>query len=248
MTQILSRFTISILALGITLSPAAFAEDASDGGTPAAPAAAPAPATSPLLAKPTKEKRWGIGFRGRYMTLPIKIQELFMGDVPGRAIQRGFGIDLIRRSGNLELILSFGRDRLNGKEGYYLELGADPTTLGKVDYVEFDNFRWWTADFSFIWHTNLSDMLALRYGAGLGVGKFWGAIVQTDAVCTGPNIQRECQLEPSAVPERADLPPAFPVVNVIMGFQFRPSKHFSINVDAGLHTTLYAGASTAIYF
>jgi hypothetical protein len=45
-----------------------------------------------------------------------------------------------------------------------------------------------------------------------------------------------------------DLPPVFPVVNAVLGFQIRPSKSMEVNIEGGLHSFPFFGISGVYLF
>jgi hypothetical protein len=92
----------------------------------------------------------------------------------------------------------------------------------------------------------------LRYGGGFGLGVLLGDVLQTDAICTGRNVNDPgvCMVDPNAaqVNEPADVPPVFPVINVVGGVQFRPMPQLLINLELGLRTAPYLGLGTQYLF
>jgi hypothetical protein len=187
----------------------------------------------------SKEKPlWGMGVKVRRAWVTPYIQKLFMGDVPGTAKMDGAGFDFTRRKGDSEVVFSFGYDRLDAIDGYYLEKGGDPLVPGKVDYTTFHNPHWYTVEFGVVNHLQIHKFLEFRYGAGIGLGLVRGKILRTSAICTSSNIQSDCVLDPLGSHQNtpADVPPVLPVVDVLLGIQFRPFQFLHIHLDAGLHT------------
>jgi hypothetical protein len=193
---------------------------------------------------------WGIGGEVRRTHVSTGVQHFFVEDTPGPATQDGAGIAFTRRQGRNELVLGFGYDPFEGQEGYYLELDQDPTGFDNVDLVEFSRkLSWFTIDFTIVGHINLHKILALRYGAGLGVGIIRGTVWRTSATCTSDRIQQDCELDETGARqhEAAKIPPVLPVVNFLAGIELRPAKFFAVHVDAGLHTVPYVGAGVTLY-
>ncbi|MDB4952502.1 MAG: hypothetical protein JWO36_71 [Myxococcales bacterium] len=192
---------------------------------------------------------WGMGVKVRRAWVTPYVQKLFMGDVPGTATMDGAGLDFTRRTGSSEVVFGFGYDRLDAIDGYYLEKGGDPLVPGKVDYVTFHNPHWWTAELSIINHAQIHKFLEFRYGAGIGLGLIRGTILKTSAICTGSNIQQDCMPDPAGMlmNHPADIPPVLPVVNILVGLQFRPFEFLHIHLDAGLHTVPYVTLGATLY-
>jgi hypothetical protein len=57
-------------------------------------------------------------------------------------------------------------------------------------------------------------------------------------------------VDPSAaqVNDPADVPPVFPVINVLGGAQLRPMPQLLINVEIGIRTAPYMGIGTQYLF
>ncbi len=115
-----------------------------------------------------------------------------------------------------------------------------------VDKVEFEGFSWFTMEMSFIWYRRINKNVSFRYGAGLGLGLISGGVYRTDAVCS----LGTCVTVPGGMQHEKedDIPPIFPVLNTTLGFQFHPEENIAINIEAGLHTTLFMGMSSSYFF
>jgi len=76
-----------------------------------------------------------------------------------------------------------------------------------------------------------------------------GSVRKTDAVCTSANLERDCMIDPMAIEvnKKADVPPVLPVVNALLGLQFRPTNFLHIHIDAGLHTVPYVSVGVSLY-
>lgn len=199
------------------------------------------------------EVQWGIGPRLRLVHVPKAAIELFFEEVPSGLLAPGFGLDVTRRKGNFEINLGVEYESLAPDDGFYREKGGDDSLANisaKTDFSEFDGFAWVTVDATFVFHTSLSPLIALRYGAGFGLGVILGEIYQTDSMCTSADIQEDCvrDVNGAQVNDPADLPPVFPVVNLLGGLQIRPSDRLAINVEVGMRTLLYAGIGASYFF
>ena len=208
--------------------------------------------TSPAGAEPSEPKdktAWGMGAKVRRAQISPWVQKLFLDSTPGTATMDGAGLDFTRRNGSSEVVFGFGYDRLDAREGYYLEKGGDPLVPGKVDHVTFEKPRWYTAELTVISHARIHKLLEFRYGAGIGVGLVRGKVLKTDALCTGSNLQQDCMINPAGleVDKPASIPPVLPVINVLVGLQFRPFDFLHLHIDAGLHTVPYASVGATLY-
>ena len=193
--------------------------------------------------------QWGLGVKVRRSFAPVGLQKLFVDDTPGKTHDDGAGFDFARRVRQLELVIGFGYDHLDGLDGYYLEKGGDPLMPGKVNFVHFDQLRWYTAEFTVVDHVRLHKFLEFRYGAGLGIGLVQGQVRETSALCVGPDLQQDCVNDPAGMKQNqpANIPPVLPVINVLVGLQLEPFRWLHIHVDAGLHTAPYVGAGVTLY-
>lgn len=193
---------------------------------------------------------YGVGVRLRYIHIPRQALELFVERSGGSASHPGFGIELIREKGDMAFTLGVELDTIAPRDGVFIEKGSripdDP-----VDYIEFQDFSWVAVDVSFIGQQPIiGDVLALRYGAGLGIGFIRGEILRTDYICTSEDVS-SCAEDPNAQMVREpepDVPPVFPLINVILGLQVRPFDNVAINIEGGLRTVPFIGTTAAVLF
>ena len=192
---------------------------------------------------------FGMGVSARQIQLTRGVAEIFSEAAPAGTRTQGYSVEFARRGKELEFVLGFGYDNLEASNGYYLETAGDPSIPGHVDFTKFDGFHWYSIDATFVGYLALHRILAIRYGAGLGVGIIRGQITRTDSICSSDNIQRDCVPDPDGAQqnEAIDLPPVLPVFHTHVGLQFRPIKGMAINVDAGLRTVPYFGVSAMFY-
>lgn len=198
--------------------------------------------------KKKDDSKLGFGVRTRYIHVPKQALELFVERSAGSGSHPGIGFELIREKGDMAFTVGFEYESIAPRDGIYIEKG-DSIPGDPVDYVEFKDFTWISADVSFIGQQNIiSDVLFLRFGAGLGVGYVLGDMLRTDATCTSEEVE-SCQRVPGAPAEpEKDLPPVFPIVNVLMGFQVRPFANLAINIEGGIRTVPFAGTTVAFLF
>ncbi len=205
--------------------------------------------TKVILVPEENPVEWGIGAQARRSRVSVRLQKLFLDGSPGPATQDGGGVTFIRRAKQIDIVLGFGYDQINPEDGYYLSLGGDPLQSGDADYVTFDDtLKWFTFDVTFIGRAKLHKILALRFGAGVGIGLIRGHGYRTSAICTSDQLQRDCAPDPAG--ERQEEPidvPVFPVLNVLTGLELRPIRWVALNIDIGLHTAPYVGVGLTLY-
>lgn len=240
----------------------AFAQAALDDTSPAA---TPEPAAT-ATAQTGNEPEYGVGLRLRNVRIPKAELELFMESAPGGTSNFGFGIDLTRRRGNVELQLGFEFEHVTPTEGVYIESGKNVATGDEADYIlgpdrADSSLGWFTVEFTFLNHSQLAKNLFLRYGGGAGLGIITGSLKRIDVACNGATNSNP---EPGCVPPgigngtatptqggtpiKYDLPPVFPVVNAIIGVQYRPMPKATVNFELGIRTLLFFGFSGSYFF
>jgi hypothetical protein len=215
------------------------------------------------------EVQYGLGVRLRSVWVPKSILQLFVERAAGGAHNYGIGADLTRRRGTSELQLGFEYEHINIGQGVYINKGDDVSAGDEADYVlgpqdSGHQFAWFTIEFTFLNHAEITSWLAVRYGGGIGVGILRGEIDHYNVVCNGAT---NANPEPGCVPPRYPqgqgsyspdpggptavpykLPPVFPVVNAILGLEIKPNNHMTINLEGGIRTLPFAGVSTAVFF
>jgi hypothetical protein len=233
---------VSLFSLFVLAQPASAQEESEMEDPAAGEPEAPPPA-------PKEKIIYGAAVKVRGIFIPKGEIELFLQRAESGVVQPGFGVDFVRRHGDFEITAGIGYDKLAPDDGIYWERGAE-LPANPPDDVVFDGFSWVTFEVNFLWHYPLSgDMLALRYGAGLGLGVLLGDILQTDTICQGTDVDT-CVRNPNGlqVDDPAGKPPVFPVVNLIGGLQVRPTPKLSLNVEVGLRTAFFAGLSAGYFF
>jgi hypothetical protein len=196
---------------------------------------------------------YGVGLRLRYVFVPKALIELFIGEASSGVAQPGFGLEFVRRKGNFSMHIGIEHESISPDNGWWLEKGDRPGVPGEhPDFVEFDGLRWTTLDAEFVFLKELAKGFDLRYGAGFGLGIVHGEARQTDSTCPAnvTDIQSQCMTDPAAaqVDDPADLPPVFPVVNILVGAQYRPMEKLVINLQGGMRSVFYFGLGTSYYF
>ncbi len=237
-----------------------------------------APAAAMTAPEPPADKEapieYGVGIRLRSVYVPKSVLELFVDRAADGAHNYGYGVDITRRRGDVELVLGIEYEHVNVGEGVWINKG-DVVPQDSVDYIlspqsSGNNFGWFTIDFTFFHSATINKYVAFRYGAGLGLGILTGEIDHYNVVCSGP--ASNSSVDPGCVPpEQAlgghqngqgtdedghnfstpvkyDTPPVFPVVNAIIGFQLRPTDKLSINIEGGIRTLPFIGTEISYFF
>jgi hypothetical protein len=242
---------------------AALDDDASKPttGAPAAAPEEPAPPEAPL--------EYGVGIRIRDVFLPQSAIGLLVNHVPGGVSNGGLGIDLTRRRGTTELQLGLEYEHLNAPEGVWINRG-DTVPGAEADYLlspehSGNQFGWLTIEFTFFNHKPINDWLSFRYGAGLGLGILTGEVDHYNIRCAAGATN--ANPEPGCVPPRFNgggtytdpqpgqevqvaygTPPVFPVLNLIVGLQFKPSDKMTVNIEGGIRTLPFFGVDASYFF
>jgi hypothetical protein len=216
---------------------------------------------------------YGVGFRLRSVHVPKGQVELFVeraGDNGSSTV--GLGVDFIRRRGTVELQLGFEFERFNPGEGIWIESGNNVAAGDVADYVlpkanQEKPLGWFTLEFTFINHAKINKYLSFRYGGGAGLGIVLGELQHLNMVCAGTGATNDnpaacepptfggtgnatCEEDGANCMTRVNynLPPVFPVVNAIIGFQIKPIEKMTINIEGGIRTFLFFGTSAAYFF
>jgi len=210
------------------------------------------PSLTPGVVETKDEARFGVGIGVRSVHIPKFLLELFVEKAATSVSGVGSRLGGYRRKGNFELQGAIEYEGLDGSDGIWVDKGKTLTN-DDPDFVHFNGLGWVTFEVTFINHTPLSKYVALRYGGGAGIGILTGKVERTDYHCTAED-ENTCSQAPGAehvigTPSGPyDLPPVFPVINAIIGVQIRPVENVIINVEGGIRTMLFFGATAGYYF
>lgn len=257
------RFATSLTLLVFSTGGALAQPALDDAGKPQATVDPTASPGTTLTAEP--EVEYGLDLRVRQVFVPSALLNLFVERHAGGASNTGYGVDLVRRRGDLELQLGFEYEKLEVKEGVWIASGDNVAGGDEADYLlsaerAGESLSWFTIEFTFLNHAKIADWLAFRYGGGAGLGIVLGGLQKYDVACVGAtNSTPEPGCRPVQVnggqgidvdgaPADYDLPPVFPVVNAIIGFQIRPTKKSVINIEGGIRTLPFVGVSAGYFF
>ena len=209
----------------------------------------PPPSTeTPGLYAPI-ETHVGLGLRLRNVRLPKSMLEAFVERANGGASNFGIGLELTRRKGQFEFQFGLEYEKIFIEPGIWIDKG-DMIPQDEADYVEFEDFGWFTLEASFMYHTEIVPQFSIRYGGGAGLGIIMGDVVRTDQICTSADTD-SCNEKPGAENNKTpyeNIPPVFLVVNAIVGVQIRPTQELFINIEGGLRTLPFFGTTIGYYF
>jgi hypothetical protein len=204
-----------------------------------------APATATPVGPSTQI---GVGVRLRNVRIPQGLIEAFVDRAPGGASNIGFGLEVSRRRGQFEVQLGLEYEKISIEKGLWIEKDK-PIPANEPDQVEFDDFGWFTAELSFMYHTPIMDQLAVRYGGGAGIAIFTGEVLRTDYRCTSTALDSCMEYQGAEnVNTPYDLPPVFLIVNAVVGLQIKPTNEIFINVEGGIRTLPFFGMTAGYYF
>jgi len=258
-----AQLCVAVAMCSTVLTGSAFAQAALDDTSSTAPAT-PDPAAASAVQN--NEVEYGVGLRLRNVRIPQAELELFMETSPGGTSNFGVGVDLIRRRGNVELQLGFEFEHVTPPEGVYIESGKNVAAGDEADYIlspsrADSSLGWFTVEFTFLNHSELAKNFFLRYGGGAGLGIVTGSLKRIDVLCNGAT---NSNVEPGCVPPginggtatptqggtpvKYDLTPVFPVVNAIIGVQYRPIPKATVNFELGIRTLIFFGFSGSYFF
>ncbi|SRR6266568_4020843 len=244
----------------VALAPAAWAQE-SQPVTPAGPAAKELPKGKLTTQEVEGEAaegpaQFGVGGRFHFIWLPTAVLNLFLGHSTTLTSWSAGG-EVIRRKGNLEMVWGLEYANVAPEDGLYLEKGKDPGMFGDYpDFVHFKNFALISVDWSFIWHTDLTPWLQLRYGAGFGVGFLLGDAQKTKMMCDSdttpdelddPNTSK-CRPQ-NVAPVNANLPSrVWPIVNLLAGLRFALVPQVALSVEVGFRDVFFGGLTLGYFF
>ena len=257
------RFATSLTLLAFMTGTALAQPALDDEGKPQSSLAPTASPGTTETAGPAVE--YGIDLRLRQVFVPKGLLELFVEKSAGGASNTGFGVDLVRRRGNLELQLGFEYEKIEVDEGVWIASGDNVAGGDEADYLlsadrAGESLAWFTLEFTFLNHAPITDKLAFRYGGGAGIGFVLGSLQKYDVQCVGATndtVEPGCRpqqvnggsgIDADGVPADYDLPPVFPVVNAIIGLQIRPVPKAVINIETGIRTLPFVGVSAGYFF
>lgn len=257
--------TVITLALstGVAAAQAALDED-TQPAEPAAEPAAPAADAGDGVEDPARAISYGVALRLRSVFAPAGMVELFVERAAGGVSNFGYGIEFIRRRGDVEIQFGIEHEKITPAAGVWIAKGDNVAAGDEADYIldpddAPDALGWYTFEFTFLNHSEINKHVSFRYGGGAGLGVISGGLYRYNVICNGATNSSP---EPGCVPvtkggtgllstpsyEKYDLPPVFPVVNAIIGVQIKPVDKLVINIEGGIRTFPFFGISTGYFF
>jgi hypothetical protein len=236
------------------------------------------PLAATLAATPERAGNvsYGTGLRLRWVSVPGWMLNLFTKkNVPLSSY--AVAGEFFRRKGEFDFIVSIGYQNMSPPDGNWLGKGHDATV--DTDYVQFRGLGFVGIDASFVWHTAFNDWAGMHYGAGLGIGIVTGHMLRTSngTGCTEANagdftkchpIGADCP--PSGCTDASlnalgpgpddpnnphrftdpNVPPALPIVNVVVGFDFRVPRvrGWEAKIEGGFYDAFFLGGGVGYTF
>ncbi len=242
---------------------AASAQAALDEDTQPAEPAAPGADAGDGVEDPARAISYGVALRLRSVFAPAGMVELFVERAAGGVSNIGYGIEFIRRRGDVEIQFGIEHENISPAAGVWIAKGDNVAAGDEADYIldpddARDKLGWYTFEFTFLNHSEINKHVSFRYGGGAGLGVISGGLYRYNVICNGATNSSP---EPGCVPgikggtalsassdEKYDLPPVFPVVNAIIGVQIKPVDKLVINIEGGIRTFPFFGISTGYFF
>jgi hypothetical protein len=251
---------------------AAFAQTMPPAEDPAATGAPAAVSVTPAAAAP--DAFYGAGARLRWVSVPGWLLDAFT-DQNQPLSSYGFALEGFRRKGDMDIVVGLSYQRMGPPDGNWLGKGYSPAE--ETDFIQFRNFGFVGFDASFIWRTVISEYVAFRYGAGLGLAIMTGEMLRVSAAgCTSQNVGDIRQCRPRYCPasgcteahhvanqggldngptdphrfKDSNVPGAIPIINLVTGLDFHvPSvKGLEIRAEGGFYNALFLGLAVAYIF
>jgi hypothetical protein len=253
--------------LSLLLAAAAFAQDAPpEEPTPTTETEAP-PAEAPVVAPKKRKFLMEVGFRGRYLTLPDSILDIWYDKHAGEAFERPsvsaytLGIEYIVKDKQANGIFYVEYLVPMIDAGYWDDLDEPPDETDG-SWLEPDKFGLVLIGANYGYELHATNWLSFMFGAGIGVGIKTGQLNEwqpgepegtenmnnTDPDCgpTEPAYERATHCADDGT---INVPPAIPYLDVNIGPRFNISDRATIRLEGGLHMVLpYGGATVGIVF
>jgi hypothetical protein len=244
---------------------------------PALPAAEePGPTEKVAATAPVNRDQavYGMGTRLRWVSVPHWLLNAFTDENQPLSAY-GFAVEGFRRKGDLDVVLSVSYQKMGPRDGNWLGKGRDPAF--DTDYVQFRNFGFVGIDAAFIWRSVVSEYLAFRYGAGLGLAIMTGKMMRTSSAhCTAGNTSDISACKPAVCkgkfctddelskssggidngpgePHRFvddNVPGALPIINLVAGADFHipQAKGLELRLEGGFYDAFFLGMAVAYLF
>ena len=257
--------------LGILVAPSAWAQPSEP--PPEEPGSG-APVVSTDAPTGPSEVAYGAGARLRWVSVPGWLLGLFTKQNQSLS-SYGVAGEFFRRKGDMDIMVGLSYQSMGPPDGNWLGKGKDASL--DTDLVQFRNFGFVGFDATFIWRTVISEYVAFRYGAGLGVAIMTGEMLRTSAAgCTEQNAADTRVCKPSFCPAtgcteqllagsmgRVDngpgdphrfkvgnVPAAIPILNLVTGLDFHipQAKGLELRLEGGFYNAFFLGMAAGYLF
>ncbi len=194
-----------------------------------------------------------VGMRFRWIFVPKWFITMFGVDINAQNEKHplisnlGVGVEYTYRKNNFDITAAIWGAQLDWEDPIYFKNGSEPDS----SWTEVKNglsALLFTADF--IWSTPITDMVAITYGIGLGMGfTIGGDIIQTEGYKDGDGVLNPCEgpgtpgsIAENGVPyceddgeyqEVYDKLKVVPWINGLFGVRIKPHEHMALYVDTG---------------
>jgi hypothetical protein len=241
------------------------------------PTSAEAPASTVATGTPLapSDVNYGMAARLRWISVPGWLLGVFLEEHQSLS-SYGFAAEFFRRKGDLDITLGVAYQKMGPPDGNWL--GRGQVAADETDLIQFRNFGFVGFDLSFIWRTVISEYVAFRYGAGLGLAIITGEMLRVSNIgCTPQNAgnTRECRpryCPPTGCTEKLhvdnaqnrvdngptdphrfkdpNVPGAVPILNLVTGFDFHiPNvKGLELRVEGGFYDAFFLGLAAGYVF
>jgi hypothetical protein len=218
---------------------------------------------------------YGAGARLRWVSVPHWLLGLFTKQNQSLS-SYGFAAEGYRRKGDYDIMFSISYQKMGPPDGNWLGRGHEASI--DTDFIQFRNFGLVGFDAAFIRRIDISEYVAFRYGAGLGVAIVTGQMLRTSAancndrnlgdvtqckpiVCRG-KVCTEAELAQSSRTGSVDtvgdphrypddnVPGAVPILNVVAGLDFHipQVKGLELRAEAGFYDAFFLGMAAGYLF
>jgi hypothetical protein len=262
------------LLFGVLVASSARAQPASQ---PPAPADEPAASSQELNAQVQvgpHDVVYGAGARLRWVSVPHWLLDLFTKQNKSLS-SYGFAGEFFRRKGDMDIMIGVSYQKMGPADGNWLGKGREASL--DTDFIQFRNFGFVGLDATFIWRSVISEYVAFRYGAGLGLAIMTGEMLRTSAAgCTEQNAGNTAACRPKYCPAQGcteadhirqqgpvdngpgdphrfkdtNVPGAIPILNLVTGLDFHipQAKGLELRVEAGFYDAFFLGMAAGYLF
>jgi len=257
--------------LGILIAPSAWAQ--TEAPPPSEEPRSNPPSVTTETPAPT-DVVYGAGARLRWVSVPGWLLGLFTKENQSLS-SYGFAGEFYRRKGDMDIMLGLSYQRMGPPDGNWLGRGKEASI--DTDLVQFRNFGFIGFDATFIWRTVISEYVAFRYGAGLGIAIMTGEMLRTSAAgCNEQNVGNTSQCKPIFCPasgcteallaasqgrvdngpgdphrfKDGNVPGAIPILNLVTGLDFHipQAKGLELRLEGGFYNAFFLGLAAGYLF